>query len=263
MLQQTQVDRVIPKYLAWLERFPNWQTLANANTADLLHAWAGLGYNRRALQTREAARYVVANGEPKTEAQWKHLKGVGPYTAAALTEFVHHSRAIVIDTNIRRVSGRYFLGIAYPQIDHDQRITKALEPIVKKCKQHWNLPQAMMDLASIICTSNKPACIRCPLKTSCAAAQLFLSTHPPLKPNTRTSRESRHRNKPYPDRIYRGRILKWIRIHGSTPLKKIGTHIDEAYQPKQDFTWIQAMIQRLNKDGLISIDRQNVSLPQT
>ncbi len=263
MLQQTQVDRVVPKYNAWLKRFPNWKTLANANTSDLIHAWAGLGYNRRALQTREAAQYVIANSEPNTETEWRLLKGVGPYTAAALTEFVQHTRTIVIDTNIRRVAGRYFLGVAYPKIVHDRKITKSLEPIVKKCTKHWELPQAMMDLASSICTSNTPACLQCPLKASCAAAQNFLSTKPPRKPKARTAYESRHRNKPYPDRIYRGRILQWIRTHGPTPINKIGPHVDKTYQPRRDLAWVRAMIQRLNKDGLVSIDHQTVSLPPT
>ena len=78
MLQQTQAARVIDFYQAWLKIFPTWESLANAKTPQLLHAWAGLGYNRRALYLREAARQVIEQGVPQSEEAWRTLKGVGP-----------------------------------------------------------------------------------------------------------------------------------------------------------------------------------------
>ena len=127
MLQQTQVDRVLPKYRAFIGRFRTWRSLADAKTSDLIHAWAGLGYNRRALYARDAAKHVIAYGVPVEETYWRRLKGVGPYMAAALTEFANGKRALVIDTNIRRVIGRVALGRPYPGPADDPRILRALE----------------------------------------------------------------------------------------------------------------------------------------
>ena len=195
MLQQTQVDRVIPKFREWIHQFPTWKRLADAKTADLLHAWAGLGYNRRALQVREAARQVVERGEPKDEGEWRALKGVGPYTAAALTEFANHRPAIVIDTNVRRVAGRLFLGRPHPTLSDDARLRGILARIVPRRGRHWDVPQAFMDLGSAICLPS-PQCAVCPLRRRCLAAPKFLSGMGPKRRMVRT-KERRHANKPH------------------------------------------------------------------
>lgn len=263
MLQQTQVPRVIPKFTAWMRRFPTWKRLASASTADLLHAWAGLGYNRRALQAREAARTVIEHGEPTTEREWRQLKGVGPYMAAALTEFANHTRAIVIDTNIRRVVGRLMQGIPHPRPTDDSRIRLALERLTPKTGAHWHIPQAFMDLGSAICISRRPLCDTCPLRSSCKAAPRFLNGTAPTKP-TSAVREKRHNEKPYPDRIYRGRILARVREEGYIDRRRIGTNIDPDFDPIQDEAWKDAMIDRLVRDGLITRDARGIlTLPRT
>lgn len=263
MLQQTQVPRVIPKFTAWMRLFPTWKRLANATTAELLHAWAGLGYNRRALQSREAARAVVEHGEPTTESAWRQLKGVGPYMAAALTEFANHTRAIVIDTNVRRVVGRIMYGIPYPRPTDDPRIRSALERCTPKKGAHWHIPQAFMDLGSAICTSRHPACGTCPLRSSCKAAPQFLHGTAPTKPMSAV-REKRHNEKPYPDRIYRGRILARIRSEGRVDRRRIGAAIDPDFDPIQDDAWKDAMIDRLLHEGLIAVDARGIlMLPRT
>jgi A/G-specific adenine glycosylase len=262
MLQQTQVPRVIPKFLAWMRRFPSWKRLAAAPTADLLHAWAGLGYNRRALQAREAARFVIEHGEPCSEDEWKRLKGVGPYMAAALAEFANHTRAIVIDTNVRRVVGRVTLSIPHPRPTDDEGIRKQLEHLTPLYGAHWDLPQAFMDLGSAICIPRSPACAVCPLRDSCKAAPLFLSGQAPIRIRT-ASREKRHDEKPHPDRIYRGRILALVRKEGRVERHRIGRNIDPDFDPIRDEVWKNAMVDRLIKDGLLAMDkRKMLTLPK-
>src|SRR5918912_3330007 len=103
MLQQTQVARVVPRYLAWLERWPSAASLATASRAEVLAAWVGLGYNRRAVALHEAARVVARDGWP---ADLTTLPGVGPYTAAAVASFAFGAEVAAVDTNARRVAGR-------------------------------------------------------------------------------------------------------------------------------------------------------------
>ena len=265
MLQQTQVDRVIPKYTQFLKHFPTWTSLARARTNDLIHAWAGLGYNRRALYAREAAKTVLAaKKSPHTEEEWRRLKGVGPYMAAALAEFVNGKRAIVMDTNVRRVVGRIWLGLPYPRTSHDPQIIRVLQKITPHTSGHADLPQAFMDFANAVCLPRTPACASCPLRTSCKASKRFLSGRPILRTTHYARRTERiHRDKKHPDRIYRGRILSWIRKHGTWNVQRLGPHIDEAFDHIADQDWIRAMADRLVKDGLLAWKIKNIlSLPQ-
>lgn len=260
MLQQTQVPRVIPKYKEWLKHFSSWKKLANAPTSELIQAWAGLGYNRRALQAREAARHVVEHGEPTTEEEWRQLKGVGPYMAAALTEFANNKRAIVIDTNVRRVAGRIALGIPHPRPINDEEIRHVLEVMTPTKNGHRDLPQAFMDLGSDICRVRAPSCAICPMRRACKAAPIFLAGGG--KPvGSSKPKESKHAEKPYPDRIYRGRILALVR---AKPINRehIGTNIDPDFDPVRDTEWRNRMIERLIKDGLLVMNARNtLSLP--
>lgn len=256
MLQQTQVDRVIPKYREWLRLFPSWSSLAKARSADLIRAWAGLGYNRRVLYAHEAARSVRTHGVPTTEAEWRRLKGVGPYMAAALATFVNNARTVVIDTNVRRVAGRLLLGIPFPRPTDDQNIRRRLLRILPTHGPYRDIPQAFMDLASAVCLARTPKCDACPLAYSCRARAAFSvgrieQTKKEARKQKRTERI--HGDKPHPDRIYRGKILAWVRTHGPTRLRIIGSHIDPSYDPIADADWLRAMTFRLAKDGLILI----------
>jgi A/G-specific adenine glycosylase len=262
MLQQTQVKRVMEFYTKWLRLFPTWQALAQAKTADLLHAWAGLGYNRRALQLRDAARMIVASGRvPQTVEEWRTLKGVGPYTASAVYAFSRHEKAIAIDTNVRRVAGRIFLGIPHPTIKDDGRIEKVLNRAIPNSSIYWQLPQAFMDLGASVCTSSAPLCANCPMRRVCSAAPKFLSGKPVNKPK-RISSELIHGDKRYPDRIFRGRILKYIRERRSVDERTIGPRVDPDHDPIADADWMQRMIDRLVKDGLLERSKRTVFLPK-
>ncbi len=261
MLQQTQVERVIELYHRFLHDFPTWNSLAKAPTHKLIHAWAGLGYNRRALYAREAAKDVVAKGVPTSKEGWRSLKGVGPYMSASLTAFVNHKAATVIDTNIRRVVGRVFLNIAYPTLDEDARIARVLETITPTQLDPAILPQAFMDLGATICVARTPKCAICPIQKECRSAKRFLSPRPP-QPPLRHVHERIHRDKKYPDRIYRGKILAIVREKMRVSINEgLGKQIDLTFDPIADSEWLQEMCKRMEKDGLVSVNRGILRFP--
>jgi A/G-specific adenine glycosylase len=140
MLQQTQAGRVVPRYLAWLERWPTAEALASAPPADVLRAWQGLGYNRRALNLQRAAHEVAANGWPEDLTA---LPGVGRYTADAVACFAFGRPVLPVDVNVRRVLER--TGASF---DH-------------------TCAQALMDLGATICIARIPRCGECPIAEGC------------------------------------------------------------------------------------------------
>ncbi|MGZ3673158.1 MAG: A/G-specific adenine glycosylase, partial [Ktedonobacterales bacterium] len=132
MLQQTQVDRVLPKYQEFLSRFPTLEALAAAPTADVIIAWASLGYNMRAVRLQQIARQAVAEfggALPDTLDTLMALKGIGRYTAGAIACFAFEQHVATVETNIRRVLWRVFRGIepaTWPSGDRSQREALAL-----------------------------------------------------------------------------------------------------------------------------------------
>jgi A/G-specific adenine glycosylase len=140
MAQQTQVDRVVPRWEAWLERWPTVEALAAASTADVIRAWQGLGYNRRALNLHRAAQQVAAHGWPDDLTE---LPGVGRYTADAVACFAHGRDVLPVDVNVRRMSER---------TGHTFSAASA---------------QALMDLGATVCLARIPRCTVCPLAEHC------------------------------------------------------------------------------------------------
>ncbi len=261
MLQQTQVHRVLGYYDAWLKRFPDWRALAAASNAEVITAWAGLGYNRRGLMLRDIARQVVERGEPKTREEWLALKGVGPYTSAAVSAFALHQRVIPVDTNIRRVLGRYLLNKPFAQPAEDERIERRGLALLPNRGAYWDVPQALFDLAVSICTK-EPDCARCPLRADCPAAARFLAGRVRIpKRGVKKAVERRHRGKLHPDRIYRGRILKLAREEPGIAVAALGPRIDPDFDKRHDAAWVEAMVARLEKDGLVKTSRGTVALP--
>ncbi len=260
MLQQTQVSRGLVFYPRWLTRFPTWEALAAASNADVIEAWAGLGYNRRALMLRDIAKAVVENGVPARATGWRTLKGIGPYTAAAIACFSLHERALPIDTNIRRVLGRVLLGIPFPQPTVDEAIQKNLDAILPKRDFH-DVPQALFDLATMVCTKS-PDCATCPLRSTCPCAPGFLTgTYVIPKQMVKKAKETRHRDKPHPDRIYRGHILKRVREEGTVKLNAaLGAAVDPSYKHALDFAWLRAMVQRLTREGFLRMEKNVLRL---
>jgi len=140
MLQQTQVDRVVPRYLAWLERWPTVESLAAASRASAIREWQGLGYNRRALNLHHAAQRIAAEGWPDDLTV---LSGVGPYTAAALRCFAFGEDVLPVDVNVERVLRRTNAGFSSAAA------------------------QALMDLGATFCLARIPRCAECPLAREC------------------------------------------------------------------------------------------------
>jgi A/G-specific adenine glycosylase len=159
MLQQTQAARVIPYYEAFLARFPDPVALAGASTREVLEAWSGLGYNRRALALQAAARHVARNGWPDDLTE---LPGVGPYTAAAVGSFAWDRPQAALDTNARRVIER-FDGISRTPAALAGRAAELLP-----AGRAADFNQAMMELGATVCRPRAPRCTDCPVRAECA-----------------------------------------------------------------------------------------------
>ena len=169
MLQQTTVATVRPRFEEFVARWPDVESLARASDADLLAAWAGLGYYARARNLIACARAVVAGGGrfPGTEQGLRSLPGVGAYTAAAIAAIAFGERAVVVDANVARVVARLFT-IAEPLPAAMPAIRAATETITPDTRA-GDFAQAMMDLGSAICTPRNPSCLLCPLAAACSA----------------------------------------------------------------------------------------------
>ncbi len=172
MLQQTQVDRVLPKYREFLMRFPTLTQLAEASTAEVIRAWAPLGYNMRAVRLQAIARQVMAEygGKiPADETELLKLKGVGRYTAGALACFAYRRQVPTVDTNIRRVLQRLLVGIEREGAPLSEQHSWELARQALPSGQAYEWNQALMDLGAMICTATTPACEVCPVQQVCAA----------------------------------------------------------------------------------------------
>ncbi|MCL3863093.1 A/G-specific adenine glycosylase [Actinotalea sp. K2] len=172
MLQQTPVVRVEPRWREWMALWPTPADLAAAGTAEVLRAWDRLGYPRRALRLHQCARVVVDrhDGElPTAEADLLALPGVGTYTAAAVTAFAHGRRAVVVDTNVRRVLARALTGTALPAPSltaAEMRAAGSVVPAGDLASTRWNA--AVMELGALVCTARSPRCGVCPIADACA-----------------------------------------------------------------------------------------------
>jgi A/G-specific adenine glycosylase len=170
MLQQTQVDRVVPKYREFLARYPTLEALAAADVADVRRTWYPLGYNIRPVWLHAIAREAVARYDgrlPADEAELLSLKGIGRYTAGAVRSFAFGHRAPILDTNVRRVLGRVFHGA-----DGRGLSTAGLWILAERVLPRariYDFNQALMDFGATWCTARKPLCLPCPMRRFCAA----------------------------------------------------------------------------------------------
>ena len=166
MLQQTQVDRVIPKFILFMEKWPTVQGLARSDTSALLGLWSGLGYNSRALRLRAAAEMITSSGWPTSIGGLEGLPGVGPYTARAIASIAFNADVAAIDTNLRRVLSRW--------------CGSALDGRVLETYAHENLGspagiwnQAVMDLGATMCRPRDPLCDQCPVSEWCTDPTVY------------------------------------------------------------------------------------------
>jgi A/G-specific adenine glycosylase len=170
MLQQTQVDRVLPKYREWLDRYPTLDALAAAPEDDVSRTWYPLGYNIRPKRLQSIAREAVerfGGRLPEDEETLRSFAGIGAYTAGAVLSFAFGKRAAILDTNVARVLLRVFVGPGNPKGHRTARHLWAISRAVLPRKRVFDFNQAMMDFGALLCTARKPACLVCPLAKDC------------------------------------------------------------------------------------------------
>jgi A/G-specific adenine glycosylase len=250
MLQQTQADRVVPKYHEFLARFPTLAALADAPASEVIRAWAGLGYNRRALNLQRLARAVVEQHGgvmPSDPHELARLPGIGPYTAGAVACFAFERDVGFVDTNIRRVLHRVLAGPELPRPTLPAReIARAAAELVPPGQGYdWN--QALMELGATLCRARSTDCERCPLQEVCLARPVI---QPLLAAQQRRPRRS---GQPFAtsSRFFRGRIVALLRDHpGGLSLGELGRALKSEFSA-DDREWIRAYVDGLVRDGLV------------
>src|SRR6478672_10199807 len=176
MLQQTQVDRVLPKYDEWLAKYPTLTALAAADESDVSATWRPLGYNVRPRRLHAIARESVAKYGgtlPGDEATLLSFKGIGAYTAGAVRSFAFGQRAAILDTNVARVLFRIFVGSGVPKAHAMKRHLWTLSEALVPHKHVFDFNQALMDLGATVCVARKPRCEACPMTRQCRSYPLL------------------------------------------------------------------------------------------
>ena len=288
MLQQTQVERVLPKYILFLQKFPTVAALAEAPTSEVIREWAGLGYNRRAVRLQYIARQVTATFSgalPASVEELMTLPGIGRYTAGAIACFAFDLPVATVDTNIRRVLWRLFWGIEsaeWPSGDRSAREILALAEWALPPGAAYDWQQALMDLGATTCLGRRPLCESCPLTESCRAyaevtratlfpsgealerfrrvaeaRQRYSSGVPPNRPSSPkpvVKREAFANS----SRYFRGRIVEALRtlaLGESLRLTELGERIRPGFAAAdpQLTTWLFEMVLGLERDGLVRL----------
>ena len=186
MLQQTQVQTVIPYFERFIEHLPDVDAVANATEQEVLALWSGLGYYRRARAFHAAAKTIAFELDgrfPEDVAGWLRLPGVGRYTAGAIVSIVFGVRAPILDGNAARVLSRVFEVRGNPRKGESKRHLWELATEILPERSISKFNQALMELGALVCTPRNPRCLTCPLRDACAAKRLGLEqTLPELPP---------------------------------------------------------------------------------
>ncbi|TAK54604.1 MAG: A/G-specific adenine glycosylase [Bacteroidetes bacterium] len=251
MLQQTQASRVQEKLPVFLERFPDFKSLAKASKADVIRAWRGMGYNNRAVRLQELARVIVHEyggtlpGEP---ALLMTLPGIGKYTAYAVTCFGFGKRVSVVDVNIRRVLSRIFGRMNSPlEVKNEKEVWNLAAQVLARDAYSWN--QALMELGATYCKARSTRCSECPVKEYCSSRKLE---------NVRLTREmssTTNHEKLYegiPLRLWRGKIVEALRNvngEGSISLITLGKTVKNDFR-QEEFLWLELLVKQLERDGI-------------
>jgi A/G-specific adenine glycosylase len=172
MLQQTQVERVLPKYAEWLERYPSFEVLAAAPESDVTRTWYPLGYNIRPKRLQSIAREAVERYDgqlPSDEETLLSFKGIGAYTAGAIRSFAFRERAAILDTNVARVLFRVFIGKGDVKSHAMKRHLWTVSETMVPRRHVFDFNQALMDFGAMMCVARKPKCLVCPMAESCRA----------------------------------------------------------------------------------------------
>jgi A/G-specific adenine glycosylase len=249
MLQQTPVNRVLPKWHEWMQRWPTPADLAKATPAEVITAWGRLGYPRRALRLHAAAQIISEdfnNEIPEDAATLQTLPGIGEYTAAAITAFAFEKQSLVMDVNIRRLLTRIIDGNEHPKPAPTNK-EKASRLRLQPTKNAFIWSAATMELGALICTSKNPICERCPVISQCNWRKNGY-------PKTDLVRKSQDWHGT--DRKCRGTILQALRENESlteNAIKKLWP----------DESQVEKALKTLQEDLLIeAIPRKRYRLPQ-
>ncbi|MEK7458585.1 MAG: A/G-specific adenine glycosylase [Patescibacteria group bacterium] len=271
MLQQTQVDRVLPKFKSFLKKWPTVNDLARAKLSEIMIEWQGLGYNRRARFLHEMAKIVMKDHKgvfPTTEQELLTLPGIGLYTARAMLAFAYGKDVGVVDTNIQRIFARLMLGCE-PNDKHAQtkEFVVMIDSAVPKGKgDPWN--QALMDFGALVCTGRSPKCETCVLQHMCKAnfdakkvgkafyVELLLHQRKEKTFSTNSAKVKQ----PFhtTNRYFRGRIVDKLR-EGSTHMQLLRDYLTKNHS-LTDKVRFGNIIEQLMKDKLITIRGSIVSL---
>lgn len=267
MLAQTQVDRVVPRFEAFVERFPGFTALAEASLAEVLREWKGLGYNSRAVRLHQLARAVVEEhgGKLPSDAMaLRSLPGVGPYTLTAIRAFAFNLEDAALDTNVRRIVHRLFFGIEHPPAATSRELDERACSLIPEGRAHdWN--SAMMDLGALLCTARAPKCLLCPLRSNCTAAPID-ATALDVARTSNAKRLSPQEALPFAQsrRYARGRIVD--RLRELPPGERISL-LDLALAvrsrlPGRSAEEIREVVAALERDGLVSRDGDGIALQE-
>jgi A/G-specific adenine glycosylase len=175
MLQQTQVERVLPKYAEWITKYPSMEALADAPEGEVTATWYPLGYNIRPRRLQAIAREAMARFGgvlPADEDTLLSFKGIGAYTAGAIRSFAFRQRAAILDTNVARVLFRVFVASGNPKSHAMKQRLWALSAVLVPHSHVFDFNQALMDLGAMVCVARKPKCLVCPMAKGCRAFPL-------------------------------------------------------------------------------------------
>ncbi len=178
MLQQTQVDRVLPKYEEWLRKYPSLTRLADAPVDEVAAAWRPLGYNIRPRRLHAIARESVTRYGgtlPSDEATLLSFKGIGAYTSGAIRSFAFGQRAAILDTNVARVLFRVFVAKGDPKAHATKRHLWAVSEALLPRRHVFDFNQGLMDLGATVCTARRPKCSACPMRRLCRSRRNFIT----------------------------------------------------------------------------------------
>ena len=255
MAQQTQISRVVEAWARFLDRFPTVEALAAASPADVLRAWRGMGYDRRALNLHRAAKMIVAEHDgqlPRDLAALQRLPGIGPYTARAVASIAFGAVVGAVDTNVRRVLGRVLGGRAGLAPAALQAAADASVDPVRSAD--WT--HAVMDVGATLCRPTRPRCEECPLRPWCrlAMAPSVSAATPaasPMRVATMSRPRARTRAQPFhaTTRWLRGRIVDRLRDAEDHAWTVIGAPIGD-----HDAAAIERALTALGRDGIVELD---------
>ena len=251
MAQQTQISRVVEAWVRFLARFPTVADLAAASPADVLREWQGMGYDRRALNLRRAARAIVEDhgGQvPRDLGALQRLPGIGPYTARAVASIAFGAPVGAVDTNVRRVLGRALGGGEATVVEQPGWLQAAADASVDPDRPgDWT--HAVMDVGATVCTPRNPDCAACPLRIWCRFAG---DAAPPIRPDPPAGApRAGPRAIPFRSttRWLRGRIVDSLRAAPGSEWSSIHVPIGDHDTPA-----VRSAITALIRDGLVEVD---------